>query len=506
MDVREEKLDVLVVGAGVSGLGMAYKLQKERPNDSFAVLEAREAIGGTWDLFRYPGIRSDSDMYTFSYSFKPWREREHIGSGEAIRNYLNELVEEEGLGRYIRFQNKVISANWDTAQERWLVTVQCADNSTYLIKAKFVIGCVGYYNYEQGYLPKFEGYDDFKGTIAHPQHWPQDLDYAGKKVIVIGSGATAITIAPSMAKTAQVTMLQRSPSYVASIPAADPWFRFLSKFLPAGLTNRIMRMKYVARQTFFYSLAKKYPDVVRNLIMGGAKKALQRAADVDVHFNPSYKPWDQRLCMVPDNDLFIAIKEKRVAMETDHIERFTEKGILLKSGKQLEADIIVPATGLDLQFMEKMNATVDGAKIDSAALASYKGMMFSQIPNFAWIFGYTNASWTLKAELTYGYLCRLLTFMEKKEHSTVYPYLDPTKPFKAKKMIDLQSGYFLRASDILPSQGEEYPWCNKEIYLKDRFAIKHSKIDDDVLVFDDCSLLKTTQVEEPSSIETRGAA
>ncbi len=484
MNIKYEQLDVLIVGAGISGLGMCYNLKKKRPHNSFAVIEGRENIGGTWDLFKYPGIRSDSDMYTFSYSFKPWTDKEYIGSAERIQNYLHELVRDESLNSYIRFQQKVKVADWNSQQNRWLVTIERSDGSEYHIAAKFFTCCTGYYNYESGYLPDFEGYDDYKGIIAHPQKWPEDLDYSGKNVIVIGSGATAVTIVPSMAKkAAHVTMVQRSPTYVYSRPASDALFRVLSRILPAGITNKIMRAKYTTLQQMVFVLSKKFPDYVRKNIRNMNAKALAGAADVDVHFKPSYNPWDQRMALVPDADIFNSVHEGKTTLITDHIERFTETGLLMKSGKNVEADIIVPATGLDLQLWGGINLCVDGHKVEGNTLTNYKGMMFSQLPNFAWVFGYTNSSWTLKAELTFDYVCRLLDYMEQNNHQSVYPFRDPEA--KRETIVGLNSGYVLRALDRLPSQGSEFPWCNKDLYFKDIFAIKHSKLVDDVLRFDD---------------------
>jgi len=493
-----EYLDVLVVGAGISGLGMAYNLKKKRAHSSFAIIEGRENIGGTWDLFKYPGIRSDSDMYTFAYSFKPWTDKEYIGSAERIKSYLAELVQEEGLDQYIRFQQKVTTANWDSNQNRWLVTLTRKDGSEYYIATKFLNCCSGYYNYEQGYLPKFEGYDDYQGTVAHPQFWPEDLDYTGKRVAVIGSGATAVTVVPAMAKkAAHVTMVQRSPSYVFSRPASDKLFRILSRILPKGITNRIMRLKYATLQQASYLLSKRYPDFMRKLVRSENKKALAGAADVDVHFKPDYNPWDQRLALVPDADLFNSVRSGKTTIVTDHIARFTKTGLLMKSGEKIQADIIVPATGLDVQLWGKMKLSVDGNPVEGNSLINYKGMMFSQLPNFVWVFGYTNSSWTLKAELTFDYVCRLLEYMEQNGYQSVYPYSEPGA--EKRRMLDLQSGYVKRAEDRIPSQGAEFPWCNRDLYIKDLFAIKHSKLVDEVLRFDDNAALDG--FHKPASFE-----
>lgn len=499
-NIKYEELDVLIVGAGISGLGMCYNLKKKRSHTSFAIIEGRKNIGGTWDLFKYPGIRSDSDMYTFSYSFKPWKEREYIATAERIQNYLHELVRDEQLDHYIRFEQKVKAANWDSNLNKWLVTITRGDESEYHIAAKFFNCCAGYYNYDKGYLPEFAGYDDFKGTIAHPQHWPEELDYSGKKVIVIGSGATAVTVVPSMAKKAgHVTMIQRSPSYVYSRPASDALLRVLSRILPAGITNKIMRLKYTTLQQLAFVMSKKYPDMVRKFVRNMNKKALAGAADVDVHFKPNYNPWDQRMALVPDSDLFNVVRSGKASIETGHIEKFTKTGILMKSGEHIEADIIVPATGLDLQLWGNIKLSVDNVPVQSNKLTNYKGMMFSQLPNFVWVFGYTNSSWTLKAELTFDYVCRLLDHMEQNGYQSVFPYRDPGMP--RENIVGLQSGYILRKLDMLPSQGSEFPWCNKDLYAKDLFAIKRSKLVDGVLKFDQNQLLSEFHVPEKGKEE-----
>ncbi len=514
MNKDYEELDMLIVGAGISGIGMCYTLKKKRPFDAFAVIEARDSIGGTWDLFKYPGIRSDSDMYTFSYSFKPWTERNYVATGDRILNYLNELIRDEALDHYIRFQQRITKANWDSSKNRWLVTVQRRDGSEYYIAAKFLNCCGGYYKYDHGYLPEFTGYSDFKGIIAHPQHWPENLDYSNKRVIVIGSGATAVTIVPSIAKKARhVTMVQRSPSYIYSRPASDALFRVLSRILPRGITNKIMRFKYMTLQQMAYYLSKRYPEFVRKLVRQQNKESLAGAADVDVHFKPDYNPWDQRMALVPDNDLFNEVRSGKVSVVTDHIERFTETGVKMKSGQDIEADIIVPATGLELQLWGNMALSVDGHKVVGNKLTNYKGMMFSQLPNFVWVFGYTNSSWTLKAELTYDYVCRLLHHMEQHGYQSVYPYRDPDTPQDKVAPVALKAGYILRALPWLPTQGTDFPWCNKDFYFKDLYAIKHSKLADGVLHFDDNAPLAEfhkpdpgDSLESPSEAMTKSAA
>ena len=484
MSEQVEKLDVLIIGAGISGLGMCYTMTKERPGDSFAVIESRENFGGTWDLFKYPGIRSDSDMYTFAFSFKPWREREYIGSAERINNYLQELVDDNHLAQHIRFQQRVQKMDWDSEKSVWCMTISKHDGSEYKIEANFVVSCTGYYNYENGYLPKFEGYEDFKGKIIHPQHWPQDYDYSGKDITVIGSGATAVTLVPALTdKADHVRMLQRSPSYIYSRPASDGLFRFLNKFMPAKLTNRIMRIKYVLLQQVSYFLSKHFPDFVAKSLRKATAKMLNPSIDVETHFKPKYKPWDQRVCMVPDNDMFDKFNEGKASVVTEDIERFTEQGILLKNGEEIKTDVIVTATGLDILIWGGMDLTVDGYPVIPNSLTNYKGMMFCNLPNMLTIFGYTNSSWTLKAELTFGYVSRLLDYMQANGHNSVYPYLEEEQ--LGDGLAELSSGYIMRAQDRLPKQGFNFPWRNKDFYLKDLMAIKYNKLADGILCFDD---------------------
>ncbi|TQV73141.1 NAD(P)/FAD-dependent oxidoreductase [Aliikangiella marina] len=498
-----EYLDVLIVGAGISGIGMCYQLKNQRPNDKFAVIESRANFGGTWDLFKYPGIRSDSDMYTFAYSFKPWTDREHIGSAERINHYLTELVDDANLKQFMRFEQKVVSGDWDSNNNHWLMTIEKSSGERYQIATKFLTCCAGYYNYEQGYLPRFTDYDKYQGVIAHPQHWPEDLDYKNKTVLVIGSGATAVTIVPNMAEqAAKVTMLQRSPTYIVSRPASDLLFRILSHILPSQLTNKIMRAKYISLQQLVYIVCQKFPKLMKMLIRWENKKVLNDKSQVDIHFKPQYNPWDQRMCLDPEAKLFNSINQGKTEIVTNHIERFTDKGVVLKDGTQINADIIVPATGLELQLWGKMNLTIDGAEIDSSRLTNYKGMMFSQVPNFVWIFGYTNASWTLKAELTFDYICRLLAYMEDNQYQSVYPYRAPDAP--QEKIVALKSGYIMRALDWLPSQGSQFPWCNKDLYFKDMFAIKRSRLDDGVLRFDDNRPLSEFHSYETPTPNKRG--
>lgn len=496
-----ENLDVLIIGAGISGIGMAYNLLKNRQQDSFAIIESRDNIGGTWDFFKYPGLRSDSDMYTFAYSFKPWRHREYIGSAERIKEYLDEVVQENGIDKKIRFQTRITSANWDSKLNVWKLSASKNDGTDYTIHAKFLVTCTGYYNYDKGYLPKFEGSEDFSGDIIHPQKWPENYSYKDKKIVVIGSGATAFTVVPTMAKEAShVTMLQRSPGYVYNRPATDSLFNVINKFLPPALTNKIMRAKYLCLQQFSYGLSKRFPNLAKKMLINGIGKAAGEEVDIKKHFTPSYKPWDQRVCMVPDNDMFESVKEGKVSIETEHISRFTKTGVLLKNGEEISADIIVTATGLDLQLWGGMKLTVDGSDVVANKLTSYKGMMFSQIPNMVTIFGYTNTSWTVKAELSYDYICRLLGFMQKNDFQSVYPYL--ARPTQNEGLVSLTSGYVLRSQHKLPKQGDSFPWCNKDFYFSDLLAIKHSKLNDGILKFNDTAPLASFHDKPEEQIST----
>ncbi|MEH6344841.1 MAG: NAD(P)/FAD-dependent oxidoreductase [Bermanella sp.] len=488
MSNQTEKLDILIIGAGIAGLGMAYNMLKNRKGDSFAVIESRDNIGGTWDYFKYPGLRTDSDMYTYAYSFKPLRSSEYIGSAERLKGYLNELVEEHNIEEKIRFQTRITSADWSSQTNTWTLVATKRDGNTYLIETKFLITCTGYYDYEGGYSPKFEGSEDFKGDIIHTQKWPENYDYKNKNVIVIGSGATAFTVVPTMAKdTAHITMLQRSPGYVFSRPSTDGLYTILSKFLPAGLTNRIMRMKYLSLLGAIYGMSKGFPNLTRKLLLKGVRKASNNQVDVDKHFSPSYKPWDQRVCMVPDNDMFEAIKCGDASIRTEEIKRFTKKGILLKNGEELSADLIVTATGLKMQFWGGMNISVDGVPVPPNSITNYKGLMFSQIPNMVTVFGSTTSSWTVKAEISYGYICRLLNFMEDKKFKSVFPY--QTEESESAALVSLTSGYVQRAKNDLPKQGTAFPWSSKDFYFTDLLKIKRSKLDDGVLVFDKNALL-----------------
>lgn len=479
-----EHLDVIIIGAGISGIGAGCHLTMTSPDQTFAVLEGRENLGGTWDLFKYPGIRSDSDMYTFGYAFRPWTEGRDIASADSILKYLKETAETYGVDKKIRYGHKVGKANWNSTENKWIVDILPADGRKgFQMSCNFLQTCMGYYNYEHGYLPKFKGYNTYKGTLVHPQAWPEDLNYTDKKVLVIGSGATAITLVPSMTdKAAHVTMLQRSPTYVFTRPAEDKIAKFLKRIFPMRLAYRLVRAKNVLLNIYMFNKARRHPDKVREFLRDMTKDELGDSVDVDVHFNPSYDPWDQRLCLIPDSDLFNVLKDGSASIITDHIETFTKTGVTLKSGEKIEADIIIPATGLDVQFFGGIDLCVDGKKIEPGDLVNYKGMMFSGIPNLAAVFGYTNASWTLKADLTSGYVARLVNYMKKHNYNVVTPVLDGT-PMQTEPIVGLQSGYLLRKIDALPKQGDRLPWRNPENYLKDYKRIRWGKIDDGVLSF-----------------------
>jgi monooxygenase len=479
-----EILDILIVGAGLSGIGAARHLQNRCPGKTWAIVEAREAMGGTWDLFRYPGVRSDSDMHTLGYSFKPWTERKAIADGPSIRRYIQSAADETGVTQHIRYGQAVRSAHWSTPDACWTVEVsQIATGMRQKIKTRFLYLCSGYYSYAQAHLPAFEGQADYQGALVHPQFWPQDLSYAGKRVVVIGSGATAVTLVPEMAKTAaHVTMLQRSPTYVVSRPSEDAVALWLDRVLPTPLAYKLTRWKNVLMGIFFFRLARKRPEAVKRHIIALAAKELGPAFDVAQHFTPSYNPWDQRVCLVPDGDLFRQLRLSNASVVTDTIERLTPHGIRLTSGPELAADIIVAATGLKLNVLGDIAFTVDGAHYNPSKAMAYKGMMLSNLPNVAMAFGYTNASWTLKADLTAGYVCRLLNYMARHGHTIATPKGDPSvaeQPF-----LGFTSGYVQRASALLPKQGDRKPWQVYQNYLSDLFTIRWGRLADGVMQFD----------------------
>jgi len=480
-----EHFDVLIIGAGLSGIGAGYHLKTKCPSKRFVILEGRDSIGGTWDLFRYPGIRSDSDMFTLGYCFKPWTEAKAIADGPNILNYVRETAAENGIEEKIRFRHRVSRASWSSDEARWTVEAeQRLDDGTIQIvrfTCNFLFSCAGYYKYEEGYTPKFAGTSDFAGRIIHPQKWPQALDYAGKRIVVIGSGATAVTLVPELAKTAgHVTMLQRSPTYVVSRPAQDVLANKLRRHLPPSLAYQLIRWRNVLLTMYFFQLSRRKPARVKQLILGGIRMALGPDYDIATHFTPRYNPWDQRLCLVPDGDLFQAIRENRASVVTSEIDTFTNKGIRLKDGGEIEADIIVTATGLVLQVLGGVEVSVDGRQVDFARTMNYKGMMYSDVPNLASAFGYTNASWTLKCDLTCEYVCRLINYMDRHNFRQCMPRNDdPT--IELQPAIDFSSGYVQRAIAKLPKQGSKRPWRLYQNYALDIVSLRFGKVDDGVM-------------------------
>ncbi len=483
-DADVEHLDFLVVGAGISGICAAHYIQADCPWASYAVFEGRPRMGGTWDLFRYPGIRSDSDMYTLGFSFRPWRDPEAIADGDQILQYLVDTAEEEGITPKIRFDHWITSADWSTEDARW--TVKGTDRATgeaVHVTCSFLISASGYYRYDRGYTPEFAGRDDFAGEIVHPQFWPEDFDATGKRIVVIGSGATAVTLIPNLAKDAQhVTMLQRSPTYIVAMPAKDPLAKLVRRIVPARWEDTAIRWMKALMTQGSYNLSRKRPNLVRRLLLKLTKMQLPEGYDVDTHFTPHYDPWDQRLCLVPDGDLFKAIKSGSASVVTDHIDRFTENGIRTTSGAELEADVIVTATGLDVQFMGGIEATVDGEPIDVASKLSYKGMMLEDVPNLVQVVGYTNASWTLKAELTCEYAMRIANHLRALGMRQATPRNTDGAAGEA-PMLDLTSGYIQRAKDRMPRQGERFPWKVYQSFLQDYRATRRSEVDDGVMSF-----------------------
>ena len=484
---QPEHVDVLVVGAGLSGIGAAAQLRSRHPGRSVAVLEARESLGGTWDLFRYPGIRSDSDMFTFGYRWRPWPSDTSLADGPLILDYLRTVAEEYGVDELIRYRHKVVAAAWDSTDQRWTVTVEVSTGSTdeesetRTITTGLLWGCSGYYDYETGHAPQFPGAERFQGEIVHPQFWPEDLDHTGKKVVVIGSGATAITLVPAMAGEAEhVTMLQRSPTYVLNRPARDPLARKLAK-LPEQVRYPVVRWANILMQVGSYQAFQKWPSWARKYIRSQTVKLVPDHVDVDTHFNPSYDPWDQRLCVVPNADLFKALRGGGASIVTDTIETFDETGIRLTSGEHLEADVIVTATGLKLKPFGGFAMTVDGAEVKLHDTMAYKALMLSDVPNFVFTIGYTNASWTLKADLVSDFVCRMLDHLDRTGQRSFVPRRDQgvgERPF-----MDFQSGYVLRALDDLPVQGDRAPWLLKQNYLVDVRHIRRGELDDGVLEF-----------------------
>ncbi len=479
--------DIVIIGAGLSGIGAARRLQDACPDESFAILEGRDAIGGTWDLFRYPGIRSDSDMYTMGYDSKPWLDAKAIADGASILAYVKEAAVERGIDRHIRFGHWVKSADWSSEKSQWTITVQRVHEAGDVqITCNFLLACSGYYNYEKGYTPAFEGLADFTGKVIHPQAWPEDLDYNGKRVVIIGSGATAMTLVPAIAQTAaQVTMLQRSPTYVVSMPAIDPVAKLINKLLPEKLAYRLIRWKNVQFQRMFYRKTRKNPGAVKKKLLGLVRKSLGPDYDVDKHFTPDYNPWDQRLCLVPDADLFKSIRSGRAVVVTDTIKSFTPGGIELESGSSLPADIVITATGLDLVVLGGTQISIDGAPVNFPDTFSYKGMMLSDVPNFVYTMGYINASWTLRSELVAEFVCRVVNRMSELKVTQCTPHLRPTDNNMTKRpLIDsFTPGYMQRAMDRFPRQGDHDPWLNTQNYARDKEIIRHAPLEDGVLEF-----------------------
>jgi monooxygenase len=479
-----EHLDVLIVGAGLSGIGAAHHLQEAFPGRSYAIFEAREELGGTWDLFRYPGIRSDSDMHTLGYRFKPWTAAKSISDGEAILDYVRETAREGRIDTKIRFQHRVVRAEWSSEEALWSVEAERVDSGESVrLTCNYLWVCSGYYRYDQGFTPEFPGAEDFNGEVVHPQHWPADLDYSGKRVVVIGSGATAVTLVPAMAeKAAHVTMLQRSPTYIASLPAEDPIANGLRRFLPEKAVYTIVRWKNVMIQSLIYQLSRRRPRAIKQFIRKGVERSLPAGYDIDKHFKPKYNPWDQRMCLVPNGDLFKAIRDGDATVVTDTIETFTEDGIKLDSGEQLEADVIVTATGLNLLFLGGMELVVDGEPVNISEKMAYKGMMLSGVPNCAFTVGYTNASWTLKADLTSEYVCRVLAHMDSHGYRKSVPELsDPS--VTEMPLLDFTSGYVLRSLHEFPKQGSKEPWKLRQNYVLDIRTIRRGPIDDGAMRF-----------------------
>ena len=476
--------DVLIIGAGVSGIGLAYYLQRDQPNKQFTILESRQDIGGTWDLFRYPGIRSDSDLYTFGYEFKPWKSPKAIADAGTIMDYLREAVDENQLKKKIRFNSKVISANWSSQDAHWKVEVQDTETGKrHVMTASWLFSAAGYYNYEQGFMPEFNGRDNFKGQIIHPQHWPEDLDYQGKKVVVIGSGATAVTLVPAMAEKAQhVTMLQRTPTYVVSLPTEDPIANLIKKIFPEALAYKMIRSKNINLSRWWWRFCQRFPNAARKLIRAGTKKLLPENYPVDTHFNPPYNPWDQRLCAVTDGDLFESVSNGDASIVTDHIDTFTEKGLLLKSGKELEADIIITATGLNVQLFGGIDYRVDNKPIQYRDTVAYKSLMLSGVPNFAYAIGYTNSSWTLKIGLICEHLCRIMQHMTETQQDVCQADLpDPDMP--TRPLLDFGAGYVQRVIDTLPRRGMTAPWDVAMDYKVDEKNLRHGPVTDECLHF-----------------------
>jgi len=480
--MTSEHFDVLIVGAGLSGIGAGCHLQKHCPERSYVILEGRDSTGGTWDLFRYPGVRSDSDMYTLGYRFRPWREPKSIAGGPAILKYLRDTAAENGIDRRIRLGHRVTHAAWSSADSKWTVEAE-HDGKPARFTCGFLFLCSGYYNYAEGYTPEFPGIGRFAGRVVHPQKWPEDIAYAGKRVVVIGSGATAVTLVPELAKTAaHVVMLQRSPTWVVARPAEDPFAKWLRRWLPPRIAYGLTRWKQVLLQQYFFRLCRRNPARARKLILGGVRAHLGPQYDVATHFTPRYNPWEQRLCLVPDADLFTAIGSGKASVVTGEIETFTPKGVRLKSGAELEADLVVTATGLDLQVLGGVRLTVDGRPVEAPKIFNYKGLMYSDVPNLASVFGYTNASWTLKSDLASEYVCRLLNHMRKHGYVRCTPR-NRDGALGSEPWVDFSSGYLQRSLHLFPKQGAKAPWRLSQSYPRDILTLRFGRIEDGVMEF-----------------------
>lgn len=479
-----EHVDVLIVGAGISGICTAYYLQTRCPHKTFALLEGREAIGGTWDLFQYPGVRSDSDMHTLGYSFRPWQDAKIIADGPSILQYVRETASAFGIDRQIRFNHRVRRASWSSPEARWTVeAVRGPDQEVVSFTCNFLCMCTGYYDYDQGYTPTWPGVEQFTGQVIHPQQWPRDLDYTGKQVLVIGSGATAVTLVPAMAEqAAHVTMLQRSPTYIVARPSSVAGTRGIRQFLPRRLASHLARWQSILFGIYFYNLTRRRPEATKQALLHLVRQQLGEEYDIATHFAPAYNPWDQRLCLAPDGDFFAAIRAGKVSIVTDLIETFTERGIKLRSGDELVADIIVTATGLTMRIMSGVQLVVDGMPVDLARTFIYKGTMYHDIPNLASAFGYVNASWTLKCELIAQYVCRLLNYMDRHAYTQCTPRLRDT-PDAAEPMMGLTSGYMQRARDTLPRQSSRNPWKMHQNYLRDVMGLRFSAVSDGTMEF-----------------------
>ncbi|MGI9185391.1 MAG: flavin-containing monooxygenase [Solirubrobacteraceae bacterium] len=479
-----EHIDVVIIGAGLSGIGAACHLERRCPGRTYAILEARESIGGTWDLFRYPGVRSDSDMHTLGYSFAPWTDDRTIADGPSILGYIQATAEQYGVDDHIRFGHRVAGAAWSSADALWTVTAERGSGGRPVtLTASFVLFCTGYYRYDKGFDPEFDGRERFPGPIVHPQHWPEDLDYTGQRVVIIGSGATAITLVPALAEqAAHVTMLQRSPSYLVSLPGEDPVASRLRRRVPSMAAYQAVRWKNVALMTLSYRLCRRYPQLAKRVLRRWVQSQVPADLDIDTHFKPRYNPWDQRMCVCPDGDFFSALRHGQATIVTDQVDTLTETGIRLRSGQELEADIIVTATGLNLVALGGAEITVDGRELDLPHRLTYKGLMLDATPNAALVIGYTNASWTLKADLTCEYVCRLLNHMSAHGYDTAVAVCDH-ESMTTLPLLDLDSGYVLRSVDEFPRQGSEPPWRLRQNYPRDIFTLRVGEVDDGVLQF-----------------------